>query len=189
MKLRTKLYSKFIDIAWCCYEMNNFSATFSIMAGLDNSSVFRLKYTKEKVKESRVNKYQTLKDLSDSSQSHKSYRDYLSRVAPPSIPHIGILLTDLTFIEDGNTDIIDNKLINFHKRRLVIKNIYSFNLNQTTPYNYHRVEAIQDLIKREMEIAEGMTDDELFNISMIIEPRGWDGTSNLDGISTSFTNT
>jgi len=48
MKDRTKMISKVIDIAWDLYKMKNFSSAVSVISGLDNTAVFRLKYSKEK---------------------------------------------------------------------------------------------------------------------------------------------
>jgi len=124
-----------------------------------------------------MEKYEEIKKIKDPQESYKHYRNLLANSTPPCIPHIGILLTDLVFIEDGNKDIIEPGLINFHKRRLTINNILSFNLHQTTPYNFHKVDIIQDYLKKELEALEKLTDQELYAMSLKIEPRGWDGVS------------
>jgi len=185
MKQRKKKFSYFIDVAWNLYEMKNYCGAIAIVSGLDNSAVYRLKHTKEKIKESNLQKYEILRQLTDSTSSFKNYRDQLSRVTQPCIPHMGILLTDLTFIEDGNQETIDHNLINFHKKRLLLKNIFSFIMNQQVPFNFHKVDSIQDFINREIEKYEGYDEIELYQISLILEPRGWNGES-LNGIATSF---
>jgi len=46
-----------------------------------------------------------------------NYRDALKMASPPCIPFLGLYLTDLTFIEDGNKNHLGNgEFINFDKR-------------------------------------------------------------------------
>ena len=37
----------------------------------------------------------------------------------PCVPYIGIYLSDLTFIEDGNPEFLDENLINFQKQEVI----------------------------------------------------------------------
>jgi hypothetical protein len=39
--------------------------------------------------------------------SYRVYRDYLHSVIPPCVPYMGIYLTDLTFVLDGNPDKVE----------------------------------------------------------------------------------
>ena len=43
----------------------------------------------------------------------------LSRCDPPSIPYLGIYLSDLTFIEEGTPNFTEKGLLNFAKMRMV----------------------------------------------------------------------
>jgi len=157
--------------------MNNFSGAVSVLCGIDNAAVLRLKYTRENLRPAYVERYNELKNLIDGMQSHKNYRQKFLKTQPPCLPHIGILLTDIIYIEDGNQDVIDGYLINFHKKRLIIKNVLSFNLMQTTPYNFSRVDRIQDFIQESINNLESVNDDILFEMSLQVEPRGWDGVT------------
>jgi hypothetical protein len=57
-------------------------------------------------------------NIVNSEMSYKAYRTSLKSAVPPLLPWLGLALSDITFIEVGNSDEIDSK-INFHKRELV----------------------------------------------------------------------
>jgi len=170
VKKRVKAYSKFIDVAYELYKLNNFSCAIAITSGINNSAVYRLKFTKEKV--TNLAKFEELTWLVEASHAHKNYREAIQKSVGPCIPHLGVFLQDITFIEDGNEDMLDNgKLINFHKRRMVSKIILIIRQFQQSPYNFQYVEVIQDFIKDELNKTSKMGDAELFDISLIVEPR------------------
>ncbi len=57
-----------------------------------------------------------LEEKMSTDKSHKRYRELLEESYPPLIPFLGVYLTDLTFVGDGNPDMIGDKH-NFTKRR------------------------------------------------------------------------
>jgi son of sevenless-like protein len=62
------------------------------------------------------------------------------------IPYLGVYLTDLTFIEDGNKDFINDSLINFDKRRKIAQVIMEIQQYQATPYCLEEVPALRDFL-------------------------------------------
>ena len=54
---------------------------------------------------------------------------------PPILPYIGLYLTDLTFIEDANKNILNDK-INFSKCRKLAKVIREIQTDQQKPYEF-----------------------------------------------------
>jgi len=181
LKERTKVYKKFLYIAWELYRLHNFCSAVAVTAGLNNAAVHRLKFTKEKLATTLPESEEMLEKLtaiSDASGAYKQYREEISQALPPCIPHVGVYLTDLTFIEDGNDDIIDG-LVNFNKRRLIYQTIRGFRDFQTTPYNFNRVDEIIDLIASRLVEYENVIDKDLFNLSLTAEPRGTVDASSL----------
>ena len=118
-KLRTKILNKFLKLGEKLKKLNNMNGVMEILSGLENAAVFRLKKSWEKANNEI---YESLSSLLASSQNHSEYRKTLrEHVTPPAVPYLGIFLSDLTFIEEGNKDFLpsplDNtiELINFEK--------------------------------------------------------------------------
>eukprot|EP01086_Lenisia_limosa_P012067 TRINITY_DN3936_c0_g1_i1.p1 TRINITY_DN3936_c0_g1~~TRINITY_DN3936_c0_g1_i1.p1 ORF type:complete len:950 (-),score=365.17 TRINITY_DN3936_c0_g1_i1:375-3224(-) len=117
LKQRTAVVEKFIKIAAHFRELNNFNGVMEIVAGLQSSSVHRLKKTWAGVKGKSMAKYDELRELMNNRGSYKAFRAAVHHAEPPLVPYLGVFLTDLTFIEDGNPDtIINENLVNFSKR-------------------------------------------------------------------------
>jgi len=97
--------------------------------------------------------------------SFKSYRQALISASPPSLPYLGVSLTDLTFIEEGNPDNIDDK-INFRKREQVYTSIRSLVQCQTSAYDFSIVEPIHTFL---LELPYNNNETELYELSHFIE--------------------
>ena len=82
-----------------------------------------------------------------------------------------MFLSDLTFIEDGNPNIIDG-LINFRKRLRVHDVLKKIDVLQNTPYNLTPVVQIKDYIKT----FPVMKETEVYEQSLLREPRDADVT-------------
>lgn len=124
---RKEALIKFIDIADCCRHLHNFNGLMAIVAALQSSSVYRLKHTWSMIPASHKKAFESLCDLTTNAGNYKQYRRIIASVKPPCIPYIGIYLTDLTFIRDGNPNDImveENKLINFSKRRMLSRYVF-----------------------------------------------------------------
>ena len=99
--------------------------------------------------------------------NYKEYRSILHNCTSATIPHLGIFLTDLTFIEDGNPNLI-NGLINFDKRSKVGSVISDIRQYQCIGFPFKGNIEILSWI-RSIEALKG--EDEIYSISLMIEPR------------------
>ena len=102
--------------------------------------------------------------------AYRNYRAALEQVPSDqaAVPYLGVVLTDLTFIEEGNPNRIDN-LIHFAKQRLVytvIASVLRFQ-NKARPAAT-RNEMVQSFLKN-MTVYDEKT---LYAKSLEIEPRG-----------------
>lgn len=94
---------------------------------------------------------------------------------------LGVYLTDLTFLEIGNPDYLpDTHFINFEKRRRVYNLIREIQKYMEVPYAFIPIGQIQEFIKKIYEKRGSprgweespsmMTEDELYERSLIVEP-------------------
>mmetsp|Transcript_17426 Transcript_17426/g.44379 ORF Transcript_17426/g.44379 Transcript_17426/m.44379 type:complete len:1036 (-) Transcript_17426:126-3233(-) len=169
LKDRANMVIKFLTIAQHLLNMNNYNTLMGIVAGLNLSAVSRLKFTFEEVKRQQpklLEKFKTIETLMSPQGSFKNFRNALHKSKCPAIPYLGVYLGDLTFMEDGNPDTIDDA-INFKKRKLVYKQIAEMSFYQLEPYNFPLVEPIYTFLS-ELPHQE---EKELFELSLQREPR------------------
>eukprot|EP01102_Stenamoeba_stenopodia_P022968 TRINITY_DN9768_c0_g3_i1.p1 TRINITY_DN9768_c0_g3~~TRINITY_DN9768_c0_g3_i1.p1 ORF type:complete len:1216 (+),score=300.44 TRINITY_DN9768_c0_g3_i1:210-3857(+) len=167
-KARTATIVRFIDLAEKCFQMHNLNATMSILAALQSSSVFRLKPNWAEIPRKQMQSFEEMVQQMSNDRAYASLRAYLKALDPPCIPYLGMYLTDLTFIEDGNPNNIGNGLINFFKRRQISAVIHEIQQCQQTPYCLESVPQIQEYLKN----VEVLTEDECYQLSLQHLPRG-----------------
>eukprot|EP01128_Nolandella_sp_AFSM9_P003694 TRINITY_DN1617_c0_g1_i1.p1 TRINITY_DN1617_c0_g1~~TRINITY_DN1617_c0_g1_i1.p1 ORF type:complete len:322 (-),score=70.01 TRINITY_DN1617_c0_g1_i1:8-973(-) len=146
---RVKVAKRFVRLACALRKCNNFNGAQEVAAGLNESSVYRLSKTWLKVEGDKKlwAEFEELKRELSPDKSWKLYRANLKRISPPCIPYLGVYLTDLTFIEDGNPNYLvtteqHTDIINFDKCRkqaVVIANVV---LYQQDLYNFTQVPVI-----------------------------------------------
>jgi len=168
-KQRVDTLNHFIEIAERCKGLNNFNACMEIISGLGDSSIHRLKNHWTELPKKTQNIYAELKAILSSEQNYKNFRAYLKTCNGACIPYLGMYLTDLTFIEDGNPDKL-GELHNFSKRNFVSNVIQEIQQYQQAPYILKDVPAIQKFF---YSLEEKVIDKEkCYQISLKILPRG-----------------
>jgi hypothetical protein len=73
-------------------------------------------------------------------------RNELKLCTPPILPYIGLYLTDLTFIEDANKNILNDK-INFSKCRKLAKVIREIQTYQQKSYDFISIVELSNKLK------------------------------------------
>ena len=127
-------------------------------------------------------------------KSYKLFRAVLRSVNPPCIPYLGIYkkqklenilqktyffylgmyLTDLTFIEEGNPDKLQDGSINFTKRQRLSEVIAEIQTYQNTPYHLRPVPAITEYLLN----VEALPEEQCYKLSLKREGRR--GTQMVD---------
>eukprot|EP00833_Pecoramyces_ruminatium_P005591 jgi/Orpsp1_1/1179623/evm.model.c7180000070095.1 len=165
-KNRTNVLEKMIKVAKYCLEIQNFNTTMAILSGLNMAAVSRLKSTWMTLSTKTMNVYAEIEEAMSYKCNFKNYRELEYNSKPPLIPFFGLLLKDLTFMNDGNQKILKNELVNFQKLRLIYTKIKSLNLIQIE-YNFQEDNSViettklnptesnnENIVKHEIEMFE-----------------------------------
>ncbi|KAI8926456.1 ras guanine nucleotide exchange factor domain-containing protein [Entophlyctis helioformis] len=176
-KRRSIIIKFFIKVADRCLAYNNYNTLFAILAGLDSTTIARLRRSWEGQSAKTQAMFDYLKRIADHNRNYAEYRQRLRQSPVPTLPFIGLFLTDLTFTDDGNPDRRNNgRLINFDKyakTARIIQEVQRFQIG----FVYVDVPEIQDFLIGSIE-REGRRDaQELYEISLALEPREMDATS------------
>ncbi|KYQ93963.1 Ras guanine nucleotide exchange factor [Tieghemostelium lacteum] len=171
---RIKNFEKFCDVGKYLLKYNNLNSLMSLNAGLNLTPVHRLKKTKKKLSGSATQFLSDCEKLFSSKKSFKTYRDHLSSVSLPCIPYLGLILTDLVFIDEGNPDNYEQPagstlgpMVNFKKRELFYQSWTDLNHFKDTAYTYQPEEPLHTFLLQFPILDE----KELYDLSLAIEPR------------------
>jgi len=168
-KQRAVVFSRLLEICECLRDLNNYNALMEIISGMNASPIFRLKLTWAEIGSKKLEIFNELNTLMSGNGAYKNLRNTLHTIGPPCIPYMGMYLTDLTFINDGNHTYLENKQVNFDKcRRLsaVIQEVVQY---QQTPYCLQSVEEIQNYLNT---LDFERDDDKIYKLSLQLEERG-----------------
>ncbi|KAF2070302.1 hypothetical protein CYY_008382 [Polysphondylium violaceum] len=138
LKDRCKVMARFIKIAKHLHELRNYNSLMAIYAGISHSSITRLKWTKKILPKTHQKTLLDLEKLMESDENFKNYRNELKTITTPCIPFLGLILSDITFIQEGNGDFVgDNNetwSLNMNKLKLMYNCIKQIQFHQKTSY-------------------------------------------------------
>ena len=109
---------------------------------------------------------QEVVSFSDSVGNWKKLRTAMEEAVPPGVPHLGLFLRDLLWIDEGNPETLGKGIINFAKRRMVGTIIQRLRTFQQRNYGF----GVNESIRQWLENVEAMEHDSLFDLSKKIEP-------------------
>lgn len=101
-KTRRNILKQWIKISEKCHEMRNFNSLMTIISSLQSVNIMRLKKTWELLSPRYHALFAELKVLVSMEKNYASYRALLRKHEIPTIPYLGLYLTDLTFVMEGN---------------------------------------------------------------------------------------
>jgi len=147
-KVRVELIEKFIDIGAKLLKYYNFKGVYSVIAGLNNVNILRLRSVWKCVSQKSMNILRKLEETMSHTGNYSRYRALMRQCLEkqtPAVPLICLLLQDLTFVNDGNVDLHSDGQVNLEKWVLfggcmlnfskLLENKYTFTRN----HNIRRV--------------------------------------------------
>jgi hypothetical protein len=171
IKKRVNIIRHLVTIAEKLRQLNNFSMLSTTMAALTQSPIHRLKRTWEQVPTRTMQSFAELQSLTSVVKNWVEYREELHNANPPCVPFVGMYLTDLVMIQDGNSDFLrkSSNLVNFYKRVKTAEIIREIQQYQSVPYCLTPVPEIQAFIRKGIDNTKSTT--VLYDMSLALEPR------------------
>ncbi|KAJ5073316.1 guanine nucleotide exchange factor [Anaeramoeba ignava] len=164
MNKRVKIMKKMIQIIEELFLIRNYNDVMCFVAGIQNSSISRLTKTWKKIPKKIRERYEYFNSITSALGGFKEMRNLVDSAELPTIPYLGVYLSDLTNIDEVPNR-IENNLINWAKRRRmfdVIKKIKKF---QSKEYNFMLISEIKQFFEREPVLNE----DQMWELSLQIE--------------------
>ncbi|KIK01927.1 hypothetical protein K443DRAFT_678064 [Laccaria amethystina LaAM-08-1] len=139
---RAQVVKHLISVADRCRTLNNFSSMIAITSGLNTPPIRRLKRTWEQVNPRFMAQFGACEMTIDSNKNFTKYRQLMASVTPPCVPFIGVFLSTLQFIQDGNPDNLPGGLVNFRKRQKASEVISDIKRWQAQPFNFQHLQSV-----------------------------------------------
>ncbi|PBK74783.1 ras GEF [Armillaria solidipes] len=171
---RASTVKHLISVADRCRTLNNFSTMIAITSGLNTPPIRRLKRTWEQVSQRYLAQFGACEMTIDSNKNFNKYRSLMATVTPPCVPFIGVFLSTLQFIQDGNPDNLPGGLVNFKKRQKASEVISDIQRWQAQSFNFQPIPAIQQYIDdslSQFNDTTKATSDMFWALSLEREPR------------------
>ena len=171
MEQRVSVLTRFIDIAERCEQIHNFQTLMEILVGLSMGPVSRLTETWDNLPKDKLANFERLQRLIDNRKNYNNYRTVLKGCSRPAFPYVGLMLKDLTFIEDGNDNFLDKekKIINWQKMRMISDVFSSMQTFQQHPYDFEKQPLLRTWLKKGRTVVTN--DDDLYNLSFMCQPK------------------
>jgi len=169
-KKRNTILRHTMNILKKSFEERNFDLVFSVIAALNSSAIVRLSKTWSLLPTKFKDALEYFQNQISHNKNYQKYRHILKTCEKPCIPFFGIILKDITFTEDGNSQYRKETLINISKFRnlaMIVEDYNSFKI----PYNFKEVPVIQNWLHTNIIDVDEKDEQDLYNLSLKIEPR------------------
>ena len=156
------------------------------LSALLSAAVNRLKITFSRISKKAARSFEKFRKELSGQKNWANYRGNLKAAVPPCVPYLGVHLSDLVFVEQGNSDFLpspsgNGEVINFAKRLMWATIIQEVEVFQKQPYNLVRFPSVAEFLKA----APVLSEPEMYARSLELEPRqptgGGDGGNTKDG--------
>jgi hypothetical protein len=185
-KKRVAVLKHWIKVAKLCLDIDNYSALMAIACSLTASAISRLHQTWDQLSPKTIATFEEIKEVVDVSRNYAALRQRLQTPRAPCLPFVGMYLTDLTFVDVGNSntrplpfdddeDATEPRtVINFDKHMRSAR-VLSHLQRYQIPYRLQHVREIQDWLESQLErvnTSEQCTVMSFWRRSQALEARG-----------------
>ncbi|KAL7715456.1 Ras guanine nucleotide exchange factor [Entamoeba marina] len=154
-------------------RLHNYDLLVTISFCFNRSPIHRLKKTFHGLSSSSTEFLSRLYSLTSPENNWRNLRQatLASENVEHAIPYLGIYLSDLTFINDGNEFVLSNGLINYYKCYLLMNVAqHVYNLQQIPYVDLARSPELCSVLSQLFLSTSNNSDITQFNISKLLEP-------------------
>lgn len=175
---RTSVLKHWIKIGERCAQLRNYNTLMAIMCALNSSTIARLKRTWDGLNRVQKSALEQLRLITDHQRNYAVYRSNIRQASTPCLPFLGLYLTDLVFVDEGNPSYRPSRssgrmLINFDKHQKSARIISELQRFQV-PYKLQEVPELSAWITASclrMRKSAADLSGNLWRRSLIIEPK------------------
>lgn len=175
-KARKNILKHWLKICEQLHLYRNFNSLMTIISALQSVNIVRLKRTWELLSPRYHQIYSALRQLMSMEKNYGSYRAILRQNEVPTIPFLGLYLTDLTFVNEGNSThrVLSNKMVinfdRYERTTRIIGDLLSFQMK----YRIVECEELAKWMTLEMKRSFEWTKKDrngLWRRSCLVEPK------------------
>eukprot|EP01083_Nonionella_stella_P318050 1160617_1 len=165
-------------------RLRNYNSLCAIYSALNSAPIHRLKACWKRLPHKYMNCFKSYKRIFSREFNHQNLRRLFNNSPAPSIPHIGLFLQDLVFIDDGNSNKIKienfkqhGHMVNFSKCVRIYERCKTIRLYQMHPYigcDDHNIEIqsdyqLQNVLLKEFKGFNQVTEEHIWDMSTEIK--------------------
>ncbi len=165
---RSFVIGKFIKLAARVRENNNFNCLMEVMSSLHSAHVSRLRDSWGLIPKELIEKFENMSSLMNPKGNWNNYRECVRGVKGTKVLYLGLLLQDLTFIDDANPDHFEGTdLFNLEKMNLFSKRMLEFQEGLLAPYPFELNETLSSMFSK----VEVYNENDFIRISKLLETK------------------
>lgn len=163
---RAEVMKWFLALAEELKSLRNYQSMTGVVAGLSQLTVHRLKVTKKALGKRATRSLAAMRSLMDPSDQHGNYRaEQRKGLGKRSVPYIGVWLSDLARIDEGNDDYVGT-LVNFDKCALIYSVVSEIELAKDMLHSF----PVQEPLYTQLTYLPELDEDVLYELSILREP-------------------
>ncbi|OAD74721.1 hypothetical protein PHYBLDRAFT_158496 [Phycomyces blakesleeanus NRRL 1555(-)] len=178
IKKRAQVIKYWIKVGDYCLHLSNYNTLMAIRCSLNSSGIARLKLTWEIVLRSTKHKtmLETTYRVADSQRNFANYRKCLKNATSPCLPFLGIYLSDILFLDEGNPGYRvshikpHQQFVNFDKYIKLSRVLAEIKLFQV-PYKLKLIEDVQRYLLHCLEMDIETDESLIYTKSLEVEPK------------------
>jgi hypothetical protein len=187
---RAKAMKRVIKMGERFRELRNFNSLCAVFGALNSAAIHRLKLAWKRVPEKSMQQFEEWAMIFCCNRNHRNLRQMIRKFpGRPCIPHLGVVLQDIIFIDEGNASYMEDnifspkeaningkkggkgkgkgkaKMINFSKCVRIADRIKILEMHQMQAFHLKENEIVQKVLLKEFAAVQHVNEDEIWDMS------------------------